>query len=242
MRVMAPVGFRRSAVELKGTPVRALCMADESHPYGQNWHSKGGQLLEGLGFASVQEFAEYVRSAVGRACWGRLHDQADVDDLTEEVILALLVQLTEDDSTYTAPGGSIEERQRAFTGYVYGIVKHMLVRHWQGDVVRQRQRAAYSQSLRTKLGGSAATIDGLSQVDRKALQDAIESLPSDVQTVLILRWLRQLSWASIELLTGENREKLQVAMTRALASMQKFLRAHPEGPSAAMPPASKKVG
>lgn len=154
----------------------------------------------------VQNIYKYVRY--------RVDSEALAEDITSEVFLRMVRELPR----YRYTGSPI-------SAWLYRIAHNCVM-----DLYR-KQRRELSDELPEELPGDAA--DPLDTValaeDHAQLRGALQSLSSDYQDVLILRFINDVSHAEVAEIMGKTEASTRVLQHRALKALGTALRAIQQG-------------
>ncbi|GAA1216610.1 RNA polymerase sigma factor ShbA [Prauserella alba] len=150
--------------------------------------------------------ARYCRARVG----GRLSTYASADDITQEVLIAVMQALP-----------SYRPDRSAFTSFMFGIASHKVA-----DFYRKRQREPT-----TPMDDLPITVDirpgpeavALQADERQRLEKLLEGLTESQRNILVLRLVAGLSADETARAIGSTPASVRVTQHRALEKLRRVL-------------------
>jgi RNA polymerase sigma-70 factor (ECF subfamily) len=149
-------------------------------------------------------------SAIYRYIYFRIGDEAEAEDLTEEVFVKAWQALP-----------NYRPTQHPFTSWLYRIAHNLTV-----DYHRKRLPVSLSDSnLRSHSAAFSSTEETIeTRQQLKALANAVQQLADEEQQVVILRFVQGLPHQEVAQVIGKSVNATRVIQHRALAKLNAFLK------------------
>lgn len=157
---------------------------------------------------AVSVLYEHYAQAIYRYVHYRVESQHIAEDITAEVFLRMVRELP-----------SFEDRGLPFGAWLYKIASNLL-----NDYYRQRKAkpmVELDEEMRNDDTDPFLQIENMQE--RQRLMDALQTLPTDYQDVLILRFMRGLSHAEVAHILNKSENALRTIQHRALKALGKKL-------------------
>jgi RNA polymerase sigma-70 factor (ECF subfamily) len=153
---------------------------------------------------------ERYADRVFRYLFARLGNRLDAEDLAEDVFLRVWRSLP-----------NYQEQGVPFLAILFRIAHNALIDHYRRSNLTKRQVSIEDVSLRAHHPGPGELV--LSSLERDELRAALEQLREDYRTVLVLRFLGELTPQETAQIMGRSEGTVRVLQHRALASLRKML-------------------
>ena len=153
---------------------------------------------------------ELYAPVVFRFLFAHLDDRMDAEDLTVEVFLRTWRSL----NTYRDQGVP-------FAAFLFRIARNALIDHY-----RRTRKVEQPLSLEEELVSDPQAEPGeavLENLERQEIRQILDKLREDYRTVLILRFLSDLSPEETAQIMGKSTGAVRVLQYRALAALRKLL-------------------
>ncbi len=179
-------------------------------------HSKEAdesQLIERAKAGDADAFGDlYARHlhAIFRFFYSRLDNTQDAEDLTEETFIRIWRSLPR-----------FEDQGVPFLAYSFQIARNLLIDHYR-RYGNSKTVAGYKDDLILKPQPDASEA-ALRNIEHEQVRQALEKLKEDHQTVLVSRFLSDLSTEEVAQLMGRSPGAVRVLQHRALAALRKQL-------------------
>jgi RNA polymerase sigma-70 factor (ECF subfamily) len=179
-----------------------------------NWHEvEDIQLLKIAQEGNTEAFgAIYERYAekVFRYLNAHLGNGLDAEDLTEEVFIRVWRSLPD-----------YRERGTPFLSFVFRVARNALIDHYRRERRVVGQLSSEEVMIADHKPGPGEVVS--QQMERQELREALEGLRDDYRTVLILRFLSDMSPEDAALAMGRSAGAVRVLQHRALAALRSRL-------------------
>jgi RNA polymerase sigma-70 factor (ECF subfamily) len=165
----------------------------------------------------------YLKMLASTQIHQRLRGKADPSDMVQETFLEAHKQIE------TFRGSSHAE----FTGWLRGILAHLLAKHFRKYIGTQQRDIRLEQSLNQELDqasgcferGLVAKLDSpstklMQNETMLALATALDALPSDYRTVIILRNIQGLPFKDVALAMEKSVDSVEKLWVRGLAKLK----------------------
>ena len=176
-----------------------------------NWNEvEDIQLLKIAQEGNTEAFgAIYERYAekVFRYLNAHLGNGLDAEDLTEEVFIRVWRSLPD-----------YRERGTPFLSYVFRIARNALIDHYRRERRLVGQLSSEDVVIADQKPGPGEILSD--QMERQELREALEGLKEDYRTVLIFRFLADLSPEDTALAMGRSAGAVRVLQHRALGALR----------------------
>jgi RNA polymerase sigma-70 factor (ECF subfamily) len=160
----------------------------------------------------------YVRhlDAIFRYIYYRIGEEAEAEDLTEEVFARAWEAL---------PG--YRAREYPFTSWLYRIAHNLVVDH------HRRKKSLPANDLESRMTQNRRAHEDQLVHDQEAslLAEGIRLLPEEEQQVLTLRFVEGLSHREVAVIIGKSEGASRVIQHRALTRLSEFLEAREFSPA-----------
>lgn len=153
---------------------------------------------------------ERYATAVFRFLFAHLSDRLDAEDLTEEVFFRVWRNLP-----------TFREQGVPFIAFLFRVSRNALIDHY-----RRNKYSSKNLSIEEKIivDGKPETGDAaVANIERQEIRQAMAHLPEDYQTVLLLRFMSDLSPDETAQVMGKSPGAVRVLQHRALAAFRKIL-------------------
>jgi RNA polymerase sigma-70 factor (ECF subfamily) len=165
--------------------------------------------IKGDGDAFGQLYTRYLDS-IYRYVYFRVGDEAEAEDLTEEVFIRAWEAL---------PGYKV--REFPFTSWLYRIAHNLIVDYHR----RSKAGPLINVDDIPEISGSQSPERLLEDAQTQhKLAEAIRQLSDDEQQVIVLRYIEGLSHDEVAAAIGKSNEASRVIQHRALARLQGLLK------------------
>ena len=138
----------------------------------------------------------------------RVFDEADAEDLTEQVFLRAYQTLA-----------SYRSRGWPYSAFLYRIARNLVIDH----VRRARSHASVEAAEEHPDPAPSADETLIQREDRRQLQQALDRLPPDYQEVIRLRLLLSLPTATAAVWLGRSEGAVRVLLYRAMQALRREL-------------------
>ncbi|MBA3532231.1 MAG: sigma-70 family RNA polymerase sigma factor [Ardenticatenales bacterium] len=163
----------------------------------------------GEGEAFGQLYLSHLDS-IYRYIYFRVGEQADAEDLTEQVFLKAWEALP----GYTSRG-------HPFSSWLYRIANNIVIDFWRR---KKTVRLSELDEVNTLLDTHLTPIEQLLKTETLAsLADSIRRLPDEQQQVIILRFIEGLSHTEVAHIMGKNEGACRALQYRALAALSRLM-------------------
>lgn len=143
----------------------------------------------------------------------RVDSQMVAEDITAEVFLRMVRELP-----------SFEDRGFPFGAWLYKIASNLLNDHYRHT--KSKPEVELDESLRNDDTDPFLRIENAQE--RQRIAEALQTLPSEYQDVLILRFMRGLSHAEVAQILNKSENALRTIQHRALKALGKKLDSAPK--------------
>jgi RNA polymerase sigma-70 factor (ECF subfamily) len=138
----------------------------------------------------------------------RVFDQADAEDLTEQVFLRAYQTI----SRYRPRGWP-------YSAFLYRVARNLVIDH-----VRRARKTVPAEEAEARPDPSPSADEALiQQEDRRRLKQALDRLPPDYQDVIRLRLLLSLPTATAAVWLGRSEGAVRVLLYRAVQALRREL-------------------
>lgn len=176
-----------------------------------DWHQVDDiQLLQIAREGNTEAFGHiYERYAerVFRYLFAHLDNRLDAEDLTEEVFLRVWRSLPD-----------YREQGVPFLSFVFRIARNALIDHYRRDRSSQHKDAIEEVNLPDQKPGPVEMA--IASLERTELIEALKGLRDDYRTVLVLRFLGELSPEETAQVMGRSAGAIRVLQYRALKALR----------------------
>ena len=136
---------------------------------------------------------------------------ADAEDLTQEIFALAMLRLDRLDQL------------TAFPGWLHGIARHLVYKHWRSSGRRQRHHQRFSSERVDDAAGDDLEARHLDTQRADALRDALETLPDHLREAYVAVDIQQLGPEHAAMQLGITRGNLAVRASRARARIRNHL-------------------
>jgi len=171
------------------------------------------QLLSSAKGGDAEAFGQlYERYAerVFRYLFAHVDNRLDAEDITEDVFLRVWRSLP-----------NYREQGVPFLAFLFRIARNALIDHYRRSGQSKGQVSIEDMALRDHNPGPGESA--LSSLEREELRVSLEQLREDYRTVLVLRFLSELSPEETAQIMGRSPGAVRVLQHRALASLRTML-------------------
>ena len=151
---------------------------------------------------------EFYAQSIYRYVSYRVDSQMVAEDITAEVFLRMVRELP-----------SFEDRGLPFGAWLYKIASNLLNDHYRHT--KSKPEVELDESLRNDDTDPFLRIENAQE--RQRIAEALQTLPSEYQDVLILRFMRGLSHAEVAQILNKSENALRTIQHRALKALGKKL-------------------
>jgi RNA polymerase sigma-70 factor (ECF subfamily) len=138
----------------------------------------------------------------------RVFDQADAEDLTEQVFLRAYQTIAR-----------YRPRGWPYSAFLYRIARNLVIDH-----VRRAGKTVSAEEAEERPDPSPSADEALiQQEDRRRLKQALDRLPADYQEVIRLRLLLSLPTATAAAWLGRSEGAVRVLLFRAVQALRREL-------------------
>lgn len=181
-----------------------------------NWQEADDfQLIQIAQEGNAEAFGEiYERYAqqVFRFLYAHLDNRLDAEDLTEEVFLRVWQSIS-----------NFREQGAPFIAFLFRIARNALIDHYRHIGKAKPQVSVEDVTLHDANPGPGDLV--AASIEHEEIQDVMEQLREDYRTVLVLRFLSELSPEETALAMGRSTGAVRVLQHRALAALRVLLEA-----------------
>lgn len=178
-----------------------------------NWREADDvQLLQNAKDGEADAFGElYERYAkvVFKFIYARINDRFDAEDLTEEVFLKVWNYLPR-----------YQEQGTPFLAFLFRIARNSISDHFR-DARRVGQRVYQETSLHDQ--SANPRDEAIDNLEQQEIRQLLDQLKEDYRTVLILRFLSELSPEETAQVMGRSPGAVRVLQHRALATIRTLM-------------------
>jgi len=164
---------------------------------------------EGDAEAFGQVYERYA-DRVFRYLFAHVDNRLDAEDITEDVFLRVWRTLP-----------NYREQGVPFPAFLFRIARNLLIDHYRRSNPTKGQVSVEEISLREHNPGPGESA--LSSLERDELRASLEQLREDYRTVLVLRFLSELTPEETAQVMGRSEGAVRVLQHRALASLRTML-------------------
>jgi RNA polymerase sigma-70 factor (ECF subfamily) len=171
------------------------------------------QLLKSAQDGDTEAFGRlYERYAdrVFRFLFAHVDNRLDAEDLTEDVFLRVWRSLP-----------NYREQGVPFLAYLFRIARNALIDHYRRSGLTKNQVSIEDLSLHD--GNPGPGESAISSLEREELRVSLEQLRDDYRTVLVLRFLSELSPEETAQVMGRTPGAVRVLQHRALSALRSML-------------------
>ena len=175
------------------------------------------QLIQSSQKGDTQAFGElYERYAprVFRYLYAHLDNRLDAEDLTEDVFLRVWKSL-----------GSYQEQGVPFLAFLFRVARNALIDHYRRSSKNQADTSIEDMQLREPGTGPVEAVTAL--LEHQQLRAMLTELREDYRTVLVLRFLSELSPEETAHAMGRSAGAVRVLQHRALAALRSMMKSAP---------------
>lgn len=175
---------------------------------------------------SIQELVTRAQKGEGDA-FGQLYD-IYIDQLFRYITFRVAEEDREDltELVFLKAWESIAEYRRGtapFSSWLFKIAHNIVVDHYRTTEMRRNATSSLSEAV-PETRRDYATIDRTHRrLEREIIQDALQKIPEDYRTILILKYINDLSYEEIEHIMERGYAALRVLQYRALKALKKEL-------------------
>lgn len=157
--------------------------------------------------AFVALYDRYVER-VYRFIYYRVGNQADAEDLTQQVFLRAWKAI-----------GRYRRTRAKFIAWLLTIAHHLVISLWQST---RAQRTWETHHLEDEIPaqGRDPEAEVFAQLDRQAVREAVLRLRPEHQLVITLRFIEHLDYADVAAALGKSEATVRVIQHRALAELR----------------------
>jgi len=160
--------------------------------------------------AALADLYDWYMPRVYRYAMARLGNQAEAEDVTEEVFLKMLGAI-----------GEFRWRDVPFSSWLFRIAHNHIASHFRRVTQRGGPHAALTPDLIDRRDGPDATVE--QQVTLEEVRRATELLPDAQREVIVLRFAVGLSVAETAKALGKREGNIKALQHKAVAKLQKLL-------------------
>lgn len=153
---------------------------------------------------------ERYADRVFRFLFAHLDNRLDAEDLTEDVFMRVWRSLP-----------NFREQGVPFLAFVFRIARNALIDHYRRSGAIKNQVSIEDLTLRD--GNPTPGESAISSLEREELRISLEQLREDYRTVLVLRFLSELSPEETALVMGRSPGAVRVLQHRALLALRAML-------------------
>ncbi len=171
------------------------------------------QLIQLTQGGDADAFGEiYARYAprVFRFLYAHLDNRLDAEDLAGDVFMRVWRSLP-----------NYREQGVPFLAFLFRIARNALIDHYRRSGKPEREVSIEDITLRDRGPGPGETVT--SSLEHQELRETLEQLREDYRTVLVLRFLSELSPEETAEVMGRSAGAVRVLQHRALAALRKQL-------------------
>jgi RNA polymerase sigma-70 factor (ECF subfamily) len=179
----------------------------ESSPHADAFLVQLAQAGETEAFGTLYE--QYA-ALVFRFLYAQLPDRFDAEDLTADVFMRAWRSLPR-----------YRERGYPFSAYLFRIARNVLIDHQRRAGRVETLSEDYAEMLISEEGTPDERL--LARLERQALQRTLSGLREDYRTVLVLRFISELSPEETAQAMGRSPGSVRVLQHRALQALRKSM-------------------
>jgi RNA polymerase sigma-70 factor (ECF subfamily) len=153
---------------------------------------------------------ERYADRVFRYLFAHIDNRLDAEDITEDVFLRVWRSLP-----------NYREQGVPFLAFLFRIARNALIDHYRRSNPVKGQVSIDDMALRDHNPGPGESA--MSSLEREELRESLEQLREDYRTVLVLRFLSELSPEETAQVMGRSQGAVRVLQHRALASLRTML-------------------
>lgn len=171
------------------------------------------QLLKSAKDGDTEAFGflyERYAERVFRFLFAHLDNRLDAEDLTEEVFLRVWRSLP-----------SYREQGVPFLAFVFRIARNALIDHYRRS--GQTKNQVSIEEITVHDGNPGPGESAIASLEREELRISLEQLREDYRTVLVLRFLSELSPEETAQVMGRSAGAIRVLQHRALSALRAIL-------------------
>ncbi len=180
-----------------------------------DWQNKTDQELVALAQkGNTEAFAEVYRrhgEAIYRYLYAHVSHEQDAEDLTADVFLNLWRGLSQYQANKNVP----------FYVFLYRIARNRLVDHYRKQKSRDSEVAFLEGDEENSIAKEPSLPFG--NIDLTDLHRYLLKLPPDYRTVLVLRFLNDLSHEETAQVMGKSNGAVRILQYRALAALRRLM-------------------
>jgi len=156
------------------------------------------------------ELYEWYAPRVFRYLFAHLDNRQDAEDLTEEVFLRVWRSIT-----------SYREQGVPYQAYLFKIARNALIDHYRKNASTKQEVSIEDISLRDREPGPGEAVTTM--LEHEGLRHMMGKLREDYRTVLVLRFLSELSPEETAQVMGRSAGAVRVLQHRALAALRDLM-------------------
>ena len=171
------------------------------------------QLLKSAGNGNAEAFGilyERYADRVFRFLFAHVDNRLDAEDITEDVFLRVWRSLP-----------NYREQGVPFLAFLFRIARNALIDHYRRSGSVKSQVSIEDLSIRDNNPGPGESM--ISSLEREELRASLEQLRDDYRTVLVLRFLSELSPDETAQVMGKSAGAVRVLQHRALNALRLML-------------------
>lgn len=171
------------------------------------------QLLKSAKDGDTEAFGflyERYAERVFRFLFAHLDNRLDAEDLTEEVFLRVWRSLP-----------NFREQGVPFLAFIFRIARNALIDHYRRS--GQTKNQVSIEEITVRDGNPGPIESAISSLEREELRISLEQLREDYRTVLVLRFLSELSPEETAQVMGRSTGAIRVLQHRALLALRAML-------------------
>jgi RNA polymerase sigma-70 factor, ECF subfamily len=175
------------------------------------------QLIQRSQQGDTQAFGElYERyaSRVFRYLYAHLDNRLDAEDLTEDVFLRVWKSL-----------GGYQEQGVPFLAFLFRVARNALIDHYRRSGKNQAETSIEDMQLSEPGSGPVEAVTTL--LEHQQLRSMLTELREDYRTVLVLRFLSELTPEETAHAMGRSAGAVRVLQHRALAALRGMMNGGP---------------
>lgn len=156
------------------------------------------------------ELYEWYAPRVFRYLYAHLDNRQDAEDLTEEVFLRVWRSIT-----------SYREQGVPYLAYLFRIARNALIDHYRKNSSTKQEASIEDSALRDRRPGPGEAVT--SMLEHEDLRSKMGKLREDYRSVLVLRFLSELSPEETAQVMGRSAGAVRVLQHRALAALRELM-------------------
>lgn len=160
---------------------------------------------------------EQYAPAIHRYLYAHLSDRLDAEDLTGEVFLKAWQSIA-----------SFRPRGVPFVAYLFRVAHNTLIDHYRRSAKKAERPISQVEETMPDSHPGPAELTG-ARLEHQELQKFMTRLNQDYQTVLILRFISELSPDETAMVMGRSAGSVRVLQHRALTALRKEMGDHQVG-------------